>query len=97
MGPDWESFALFIKQSEIKNLVEIVESHASEYEERGRLARKAWEEYFSDSVVLNQCIKAIEDIKQNRIGLLDKTLFYSYPILVVIRNLKTAFREFVKM
>lgn len=96
MGPDWDSFALFIKQSEIKNLVEIVESHASEYEERGRLARKAWEEYFSDSVVFNRCIEAIEDIKTDRIAILDKSLFYSYPMLVAIHNLKTALREFIR-
>ncbi|MEM8722315.1 MAG: exostosin family protein [Cyanobacteria bacterium P01_G01_bin.39] len=96
MGPDWESFALFIKQSDLKNLVEIVESYADEYEERGHLARKAWEEYFSDSVVFNNCIEAIEDIKQNRIGILDRWLFYSYPILKAIHNFKIAFREFMK-
>ena len=96
MGPNWESFALFVKHSQIDNLVEIVESHASEYEERGRLARKAWEEYFCDSVVFNRCIEAIEDIKTDRIAILDKLLFYSYPILAAIQNLKTASRKFIK-
>ena len=96
MGPDWNSFALFVKQSEIKNLVEIVETYASEYEERGRLARKAWEEYFSNSVVFNQCIKAIEDLKTDRISILDRLLFYSYPILVGIHDLKISLRELMK-
>ena len=96
MGPDWESFALFVKQSNLKNLVEIVESHASEYEERGRLARKAWEEYFSDPVVFNQCMEAVKDLKVNRIAILDRFIFYSYPLLLGIDKLKTNFQKSIK-
>ena len=88
MGPDWDSFALFVNQSELKNLLEIVEHHASEYEERGRLARKAWEEYFSNPVVFNQCIEAIEDLKDNRIVILDRFSFYSYPLVLAVIRFK---------
>ena len=98
MGPDWDSFALFIKQSEIKNknLVEIIESHASEYEERGRLARKAWEEYFSDPVVFNQCMEAVKDLKANRIAILDRFIFYSYPLILGIHQLNNNIRRSIK-
>ncbi|HEY9771534.1 MAG TPA: exostosin family protein [Coleofasciculaceae cyanobacterium] len=96
MGPNWNSFVVFVKESEIKNIVEIVEMHASEYEERGRLARKTWEKYFSDVVVFNQCIEVIEDLKQNRIAILDRLFFYSYPIILTAHNLKKRFMTFVK-
>ena len=96
MGPDWNSFALFVKQSDIKNLVEIVESHATEYEERGRLARKAWEEYFSDPVVFNQCMEAVKDLKANRIAILDRFIFYSYPLILGIDQFKTNCQKSIK-
>jgi hypothetical protein len=96
MGPDWDSFALFVKQSNINNLVEILESHASEYQERGSLARKAWEEYFSDPVIFNRCIEAIEDLQENRIAILDRLIFQSYPLMLVINRLNVNFRRLSK-
>ncbi len=96
-GPEWNSFALFVKESDIKNIVQIVESHSSEYEERGRLARKAWEEYFSDTVVFNQCIEALEDLRENRIPLLDRLFIYIYPIMLTIDKTKSVLRTWIRL
>jgi hypothetical protein len=96
-GPDWNSFALFVKESDIKNIVQIVELHSSEYEERGRLARKAWEEYFSDTVVFNQCIEALEDLRENRIPLLDRLFIYIYPIMLTIDKTKSVLRTWIRL
>jgi hypothetical protein len=97
MGPNWKSFAIFVKQSDLNNLVEIVERHSCEYEERGHLARKAWEEYFSDTVVFTRCIEAIEELKENRIAVLDRFIFYSYPLILAIDKLKNNFRRWMKL
>jgi hypothetical protein len=95
-GPDWDSLALFIKHSELKNLVEIVEDSAFEYEDMGRLARKIWSEYFSDPVVFNRSIEAIEDLKDNRIAILDRAIFYSYPLILAIIRLKQNIYTLIK-
>jgi hypothetical protein len=95
-GPDWDSFALFVKESDIKNIVQIVESHSSEYEERGRLAKKAWEEYFSDTVVFNRCIEALEGLKEDRIPLLDQAIIFGYPIMLTVDKLKSSFRKWMR-
>lgn len=88
IGPDWNNYTLFVKQSELNNLVKIVEDRAWEYEERGRLARKAWQEYFSEPVIFNRSIEAIVDLKNNRIAILDRAIFYSYPLILAIIRLK---------
>jgi hypothetical protein len=95
-GPEWHKFALFVKESDLLNLPHIIESHASEYEERGRLARKAWEEYFSDSVVFNRCMEAIEDLKKDRIALLDRLIFYFFPLVLTINELKRNLKKLIK-
>ena len=79
-GIDWNRFALFVKESEIENLSAIAESHASESEERGRLARLAWEENFSDSHCFNRCIESIEDLSKFRIKILDRAILFLYPL-----------------
>jgi Exostosin family len=96
MGPNWEKFAIFVKESEINNIVEIIDCHASEYEERGRLARIAWEEYFSDSTVFNRSIEAIEDLMKYRIPVLDRFIFHSYPIVLFYESIKNWLRNFGK-
>jgi Exostosin family len=96
-GPEWHEFALFVKESDLFKLPHIVESYASEYEERGRLARKAWEKHFSDPVVFNQSIEAIKDLKENRIAILDRLIFYSYPLMLAVGRLKRNFRRWLKL
>jgi hypothetical protein len=92
-GPDWNRFALFVKESEIKSLLTIAENHVSESEERGRLARVAWEEYFSDPCCFNRCIEAIEDLRQSRILILDQAILYSYPLVFFGYQCKEFIRE----
>ena len=96
-GPDWNSFALFVKESDLKNIVQIVESHASEYKERGRLARKAWEEYFCDAVVFNQCIETLEELKTSRISFLERFIVLVYPVTLAVDLFKNNLRTSIKL
>jgi hypothetical protein len=95
-GPDWQSFAIFVKESDLKKLPKIIEQYASEYEIRGQLARQAWEEHFSDAVLFNRYISAIEQLKPQRIFLLDRLIFYTYPITLTIRTIKNSARTLVR-
>lgn len=96
IGPDWEKFAIFVKESEINDIAKIIGFHASEYEERGRLARIAWEEYFSDSTVFNHIIEAIEDLMKYRNPILDRFIFHFYPVVLFYDGIKIWFRNFAK-
>lgn len=47
LGPDWESFALFVPEREVADLPEILARHEHRWEEMGRAARRAWDEHFA--------------------------------------------------
>jgi Exostosin family len=65
-GPDWNSFAIRVPERKIKNLDTILAAHVDESTERGRLAREAYDQWFSPPVVFNHVIAACERAKANR-------------------------------
>lgn len=65
-GPDWDSFALRIPERKIEQLDTILAQHVGESAERGRLAREAYEKWFSAPVVFNQIIAACERVRAAR-------------------------------
>ena len=46
-GPDWGRFAIFVRESEIRRLPEILPCERDRAEDRGRKAWEAWKEHFS--------------------------------------------------
>jgi len=64
-GPDWESFLIRVKEKDYARLPEILEAHVSESAERGRLARAAWERFFSPEVAFDRMIDQMEEILQD--------------------------------
>lgn len=46
-GPDWDQFAIFVAESDIRHLPEILMREASHAEAKGQLAQQAWEDFFS--------------------------------------------------
>lgn len=96
-GPDWNRFALFVKESEIENLPTIAESYASESEERGRLARLVWEENFSDSSCFNRCIESIDNLRKSRILILDRAILFLYPLILFGYQCKEFARKWLRV
>jgi hypothetical protein len=66
LGPRWEDFALFVPESEIGDLFRIVKAHEGEYVERGRLARRAYEEFFAPDRYWDGLLQSIEHIRQHQ-------------------------------
>jgi hypothetical protein len=66
-GPDWDSFALRVPERNLAKLPHILDKHAHESEERGRLALEAYERWFSAPVVFNQIVALCERVKARRI------------------------------
>jgi hypothetical protein len=66
LGPDWESFCLRVPESKVGDLPSIVGEIESEYAERGRLAREAWERWFSKERYGDFLIRSIRHIQQSQ-------------------------------
>jgi len=66
LGPSWEEFALFVPESEISSIYEKVKAHEGEFADRGRLARQAWEQYFSPENYWSFLLRSIRRIQENQ-------------------------------
>jgi Exostosin family len=77
LGASWEEFALFVPEREISSIYEKVKVHEHEYADRGRLARQAWEQYFSPENYWSFILRSIREIQENQ----------RYPELLYARSL----------
>jgi hypothetical protein len=66
LGPSWEEFALIVPETEINLIYDKVKCHESEYVDRGRLARLAWEQHFSPEKYWSFILASIRSIQQNQ-------------------------------
>jgi hypothetical protein len=65
-GPDWNSFAISVPERKIAQLDRILELHAHESEQRGRLAAEAYQQWFADPAVFNHVITLCQRIRERR-------------------------------
>jgi hypothetical protein len=66
LGPAWKECALFVPENEINSIYEKVKAHEGEYRDRGRLAREAWEQYFSPENYWSFILASIRRIRENQ-------------------------------
>ena len=81
-GPSWNEFALFVPEREINSIYEKVKAHEGEYADRGRLARKAWEDYFSPENYWSFILASIRRIQETQ-KLPESVYAKSLPLLVL--------------
>lgn len=62
-GIDWDQFLIRVPESKAANIASILKGYESEWEERGRLAREAWEQYFDDKDHLKHIVSRINKLK----------------------------------
>lgn len=55
-GPSWNSFSIVVRERDVCDLERIVVSYETSYEEMGRLARRAYEQNFSESAYFNYVV-----------------------------------------
>lgn len=65
-GPHWESFSILIKESEFARIPPLLEQREAESVTMGNLARKEWEEWFSDEVAFHRIVESCLDIASER-------------------------------
>lgn len=61
-GPNWEDFAVFIPERDMAQIGSILRELEPTWEERAKLARQAWEDYFASDVRFHYMIEQCKDI-----------------------------------
>jgi hypothetical protein len=63
-GPKWEEFSIAIKEKHVRELEHVIESYEDDFMEMGRLARKAYEQYFSEAAYFDYVMDNFVEIMQ---------------------------------
>ncbi len=91
-GPRWTEFSIAIKEKHIRNVENIVQSHENDYEEMGRLAREAFDEYFARDVYFNYVIDNCLDIMNKQ--LIPEAIYWNLnPLIILILKTKAKIRN----
>ncbi len=93
-GPRWDEFAFFIAEKDIACVETIMERAEPEYQQRGKLARKAYEEFFSPGAYFNYLVGAAVSTRRARI--VPERLFVSlWPVQRLWRKARQRGRRLV--
>lgn len=65
-GPDWERFSIWVSESDVERIPEILEKRKPEAKEMGRKAREAWEIWFSKEACFHHIAEACSTLQENR-------------------------------
>lgn len=66
-GPRWDEFAFFIAEKDITTVEAVMERAEPQFKQRGKLARKAYEDFFSPRSYFNYLVAAAVSARQARI------------------------------
>lgn len=101
IGPAWDRFSIQVREGEIASIPRILEEREAEAVEMGELARKEWEQWFSDEVLFHHLVELCLDIRNKRkipesLGRWAAFLQYLEPFHFR-RLVKTAWRGFSRV
>ncbi len=65
-GPDWAAFSVHIAEKDIQSIPRVLEEKEDLAQEMGLLARKAWEDWFSEEASFHRVVEWCLDIKAHR-------------------------------
>lgn len=65
-GPRWEKFAIRIQEKDFAEIPRVLEQREAEAVRMGEMARKEWEDWFSDEVLFHHLVELCLDIKRRR-------------------------------
>lgn len=65
-GPDWASFSVRVPEAEIHRLPDLLARRASEAEDMGVRARRAWEDWFSVEATFHRTVQSCLDMQAAR-------------------------------
>lgn len=91
-GPAWDAFALFVPEKSLPAIGSILAAAEPEHRARGRLARRAHEEFFSPGAYFNTLVAAAASARRARI--VPERVFVSlWPVMRFLRRAKRRSRR----
>lgn len=89
---DWELFAVFVRERDIRKLEKRLSSLESEAEAMGRRARRAWETHFAPDRQFEGLLRCLSLIpKQRRVP--ERRVRFFWPVMIALTNLRLAVRS----
>lgn len=88
-GPEWETFAVFVKEKEIARLPELIAPFDLRWREMGQLARAAWDKWYRAEDEFNYIIDSLAEIKARRV-IPERIIRLSWPLIVARLQLRRA-------
>jgi hypothetical protein len=67
IGPEWDKFAIFIAERSIKNIPQILLEEEVFWDLKSKIAREAWESYFSSENIFNYMINSLLNLDKKKI------------------------------
>jgi hypothetical protein len=65
-GPRWDEFAIRVREKDFARIPQLLEEREGEAVAMGSLARREWEQWFSDEVLFHRLVELCLDIKARR-------------------------------
>jgi hypothetical protein len=65
-GPNWEKFSLRVAEKDFRRIPELLEEREHMAVPMGQLARREWEEWFSEEVAFHRVVESCLEIKRRR-------------------------------
>jgi len=96
VGPDWESFAVFVKENEIGHLPEILGRYDAQWRERGDRARKNWEAWYQLENEFNYLMDRLDEIKKGR-WIDERIMRFSWPFILFKLHLRKKLSRLKRM
>lgn len=81
-GPDWHSFAVFVREGSIADIEKILTKHEDRYQEMGRLARAAYEQYFHGEAYIRYLVDSCHRINR-RSWIPESVVQRFWPVMVL--------------
>jgi hypothetical protein len=93
-GPRWEEFALFLAEKDIGQIEALLDRAEPTYQQRGKLARQAYEDFFSPASYFNYLVGAAVSALSARI--VPERLFVSlWPVQRLLRKARQRGRRLI--
>jgi hypothetical protein len=66
VGPDWDKFSLRVREADFEEIPQLLEAHEPMAVQMGMLARREWEQWFSEEVAFHRVVEYCLALKQKR-------------------------------
>jgi hypothetical protein len=63
-GPDWDSCSIRVSERDITSIPDIVAKYLDKWPEMAQKSRQAWENYFSEDVILDSLVKQMIELRE---------------------------------